>query len=668
MGTEVEDSDKLHFQSSQDNKSSSRTQNEAVNQVSSSEQVAHQHLMAVGARGAVEPEASTDECRSVNPISTEGADYAHHNNTAPTGFSDLPTALQQPTVITTQGSSSSGQFLENQDIATDKLHCEQSVSKDDGYISNNAITTTKSDLKRAGVPQTENSSLEEGKTKKSKIDKASNSHSEYLLWIKKTRREITETWTKYKQQSTMELRQEIIHLTKRIQQQLDEFSDSSDETIIQEQNSLENEISNIKNELQKEEYLLWIKKTRKEITETWTKYKQQSTMELRQEIIHLTKRIQQQLDEFSDSSDETITQEQNILENEISNIKNELQKEDNNCLDEIAVTLQHADALITSYELDSTVFLNPDLLKLATMLDQAHSKLDDLNRKDLDDQNEIFADKFSNLKDLYVKLVRRLQTLRQLRDHTAQVDTLKFEQDVGLQTEGPPSQDLSTQTETDAWIKTWISQVSQQLNSIETHMISDNQNLLTLLEDLCNLSEVEIESNQRKITDTNLLKSLQILKNNLKEKRSELIYSQQMNYLVDELINENDELNIMKLLHAIPSKGPFTKRLKEALRKIQEKKNNDEFPLSTDLPTASTEITEAAPSDPQDTQHQESSCRRWIYRWARASLPFQAGLLVLLGVLSLAPIWKEEIICSFQNNFRDSIEPMLSWSNGSPPI
>jgi hypothetical protein len=93
-------------------------------------------------------------------------------------------------------------------------------------------------------------------------------------------------------------------------------------------------------------------------------------------------------------------------------------------LDEIAVTLQHADALITSYELDSTIFSNdPDLLKLATMLDQAHSKLDDLNnQKDLVEQNEIiFADKFSNLKDLYVKLVRRLQTLQQLRDHTAQV-------------------------------------------------------------------------------------------------------------------------------------------------------------------------------------------------------------------------------------------------------
>jgi len=48
-------------------------------------------------------EASSDVGKSVNPISTEGTDYAHHINTAPTKFSDLPTALQHPTVITTQG-------------------------------------------------------------------------------------------------------------------------------------------------------------------------------------------------------------------------------------------------------------------------------------------------------------------------------------------------------------------------------------------------------------------------------------------------------------------------------------------------------------------------------------------------------------------------------------
>ena len=32
--------------------------------------------------------------RSVNPISTRGADYAHHSNTSPPGFSDLATGLQ----------------------------------------------------------------------------------------------------------------------------------------------------------------------------------------------------------------------------------------------------------------------------------------------------------------------------------------------------------------------------------------------------------------------------------------------------------------------------------------------------------------------------------------------------------------------------------------------
>ena len=32
--------------------------------------------------------------QTVNPISTRGADYAHHSPTSPPGFSDLATALQ----------------------------------------------------------------------------------------------------------------------------------------------------------------------------------------------------------------------------------------------------------------------------------------------------------------------------------------------------------------------------------------------------------------------------------------------------------------------------------------------------------------------------------------------------------------------------------------------
>ena len=86
----------------------------------------------------------------------------------------------------------------------------------------------------------------------------------------------------------------------------------------------------------------------------------------------------------------------------------------------------------------------------------------------------------------------------------------------------------------------------------------------------------ELESNQQKISEADLLKSLQKLQHQLKEKRNELVHSRQMNYLADEILNENDEFNITKLLEIIPSKGPFTKRLREALRIIQEQKNNDE--------------------------------------------------------------------------------------------
>ena len=46
----------------------------------------------VGAGGSMAP---PDFDRSVNPISTRGADYPHHITTGPHGFSDLPTALEE---------------------------------------------------------------------------------------------------------------------------------------------------------------------------------------------------------------------------------------------------------------------------------------------------------------------------------------------------------------------------------------------------------------------------------------------------------------------------------------------------------------------------------------------------------------------------------------------
>ena len=47
-------------------------------------------IRAVASGGALAPLVFG---RTVNPISTRGADYAHHITTGPPGFSDLPTAL-----------------------------------------------------------------------------------------------------------------------------------------------------------------------------------------------------------------------------------------------------------------------------------------------------------------------------------------------------------------------------------------------------------------------------------------------------------------------------------------------------------------------------------------------------------------------------------------------
>ena len=54
--------------------------------------------VGVGGAGLECPPPFQDFSRSVNPISTKGADYAHHITTwPPHEFSDLPTALLQTT-------------------------------------------------------------------------------------------------------------------------------------------------------------------------------------------------------------------------------------------------------------------------------------------------------------------------------------------------------------------------------------------------------------------------------------------------------------------------------------------------------------------------------------------------------------------------------------------
>jgi len=105
--------------------------------------------------------------------------------------------------------------------------------------------------------------------------------------------------------------------------------------------------------------------------------------------------------------------------------------------------------------------------------------------------------------------------------------------------------------------------------------------------------------------------------------------------------------------------------------------NDTVLPSLTDqlMAVDSTEEAKAAPKPRSAEQSDDelntgvlSRSYRFLGRVVRAAVPIQALMLLLLGVSSIVPLDQDELICSLQNNLQRSLEPMLQWSNGPPPI
>lgn len=72
--------------------------------------------------------------------------------------------------------------------------------------------------------------------------------------------------------------------------------------------------------------------------------------------------------------------------------------------------------------------------------------------------------------------------------------------------------------------------------------------------------------------------------------------------------------------------------------------------------------------DDIDDNDTDTSCCPFLMRVLRTALPLQLLLLLLLAIACLVPMTEDDYSCILANNFRRSLDPMLQYTDGPPPV
>lgn len=73
-------------------------------------------------------------------------------------------------------------------------------------------------------------------------------------------------------------------------------------------------------------------------------------------------------------------------------------------------------------------------------------------------------------------------------------------------------------------------------------------------------------------------------------------------------------------------------------------------------------------TETEDVEDIDTTCCPYLLRVLRTALPLQLLLLLLLAIACLVPMTEDDYSCILANNFRRSLDPMLHYTDGPPPV